>query len=130
MVGKLIIQDGFQREIDVFGLLPNAVVISECKGYNQQVSKEEIEIWLGEKIPIIRKWILDQPSISEREIIFEFWSTGGFTPDAKEILEKRKNSTKKYKIEFYDLDAMIEKSERIKSKKFTEILREYYLKEI
>ncbi len=129
-IGKLIIQAGSQREIDVFGLLPNAVIISECKGYNQKISKNEIELWLGEKIPVIRRWILDQPSISDREIIFEYWSTGGFTDEAMELLEQRKKSTQKYKIEFYDLKAMIEKSEKIKSKKFTEILREYYIKEI
>ena len=91
---------------------------------------EEVKTWLTEKVPVIRKWILDQPSISDKELVFEFWSTGGFTEEAIDFLTKRRNNTNKYKIEFLNLDDMVEKSKEIKSKKFTEILREYYLKEI
>ena len=87
-------------------------------------------MWLGEKIPIIRKWILDQPSISDKQIVAQFWATGGFEDDALELLRKRQKNTKKYKIEFFALDEMIEKSQEVKSKKFEEILREYYKKEI
>jgi hypothetical protein len=129
-IGKLINHKGLQREIDVFGLLANKIYISECKGYNHKVDKEEIDTWLGEKIPVIRKWILDQPSISDKEIIFEFWSTGGFTTEAIELLEKRKSTTKKYIIGYFNLEDMIVKSKEINSKKFTEILRDYYIKEI
>jgi len=129
-IGKRINHEGIPREIDVYGVLPNNIYISECKGYNHEVPKEEIEIWLGEKVPIIRKWILAQPSLSDRDITFEFWSTGGFTKDARELLEKKKNNTKKYSIDFFNLDEMIAKSKEVKSKKFTEILREYYTKEI
>lgn len=129
-IGKIINHDGLQREIDVFGLLPNKIYISECKGYNHKVPLEEVETWLTEKVPVIRKWVLDQPSISDRELVFEFWSTGGFTEDARKYLERRKSSTNKYGIEFYNLDEMVVKSKEIKSKKFTEILREYYTKEI
>lgn len=129
-IGKIINYEGSQREIDVFGLLPNKLFISECKGYNHKVSLEEVEIWLTQKVPVIRKWILDQPSISNRELVFEFWSTGGFTEDARKFLERRKSNTTKYEIEFYNLDEIVVKSKEINSKKFTEILREYYIKDI
>ncbi len=129
-IGKIINYKGHQREIDVFGLLPHKIIIAECKGYNHKVSKEEIETWLGEKIPIIRNWILDHPSISDRDIIFEYWSTGGFTDEAKALLLKRKNKTKKYAIEYFEIKDMIAKSKELKSKKFTEVLREYYIKEL
>ena len=91
---------------------------------------EEVKTWLTEKVPVIRKWVLDQPSISDKELVFEFWSTGGFNDEAISFLTKRKENTSKYKIDFFNLDEMIEKSKEIKSKKFTEILREYYIKEI
>lgn len=129
-IGKLINYQGEKREIDVLGFLPNKIIVSECKGYNHKVSKDEIDTWLGKNIPIIRKWILDQPSISEREIVFEFWSTGGFTDDAKLLLEKRKSGTKKYTIEYYGIEKMIKKSKELNANKFTEILRDYYIKEI
>tara|TARA_R110002096_G_scaffold426827_1_gene637053 strand:+ start:105 stop:1559 length:1455 start_codon:yes stop_codon:yes gene_type:complete len=129
-IGKIINHEGIQREIDVFGLQSDKIFVSECKGYNQNVGLEEVKTWLTEKVPVIRKWILDQPSISDKELVFEFWSTGGFTEEAIDFLTKRRNNTNKYKIEFLNLDDMVEKSKEIKSKKFTEILREYYLKEI
>lgn len=131
-IGKKINHDGEQREIDVFGLQANTVIISECKGYNYKVDKDEIEDWLGKNIPVIRKWILDQPSISERQIKFEFWSTGGFTDEAKDLLRSKKVSISKtkYEIFYYDLNDMIAMSKDINSKKFTQILREYYKKEI
>lgn len=129
-IGKKINYGGIMREIDVFGLKSNSVVISECKGYKHPINKEEIETWLGHKIPVIRKWILDQPSLSGREITFEFWSTGGFTPEAEQILEKRKSNTKKYNINYFNLDQMINKSKELNSKKFTEILQDYYVRDI
>lgn len=60
-IGKVINYQGLQREIDVFGLTEDKVFISECKGDNHKVSKEEVEIWLGQKVPVIRKWLLDYP---------------------------------------------------------------------
>lgn len=52
-------------------------------------------------VPAIRKWILDHPSIWDREITFEFLSTSGFTDDAIELLEKRKNNTQNYRIDYF-----------------------------
>ncbi|WP_271406478.1 hypothetical protein [Tenacibaculum soleae] len=129
-IGKIINYEGLQREIDVFGFTESEIFISECKGYNHKVSKEEVEIWLSEKTTIIRKWILDNNMFNDKELIFEFWSTGGFTDEAIEFLTKKKEKTKKYKINFFDLNDMLTKSRKLKSKKFTEILREYYMKEI
>lgn len=129
-MGKHINYNGERREIDVFGLLTNKVIVCECKGYNQKVSKSEIEIWLGEKVPVIRKWILDTGAYSDKKIEIQFWSTGGFTEDALILLEERKQNKNKFILEYFDLEKMIDKSREMNSKKFTEILREYYLKEI
>ena len=129
-IGKIINHEGLQREIDVFGFTESEIFISECKGYNHKVSKEEVEIWLSEKTTIIRKWVLDNYMLSDKKLTFEFWSTGGFTDEAIEFLTKKKKKTKKYKIDFFDLNDMLTKSRELKSKKFTEILREYYVKEI
>lgn len=129
-IGKLINFEGKQREIDVLGFLPNKIIIAECKGYNHQVSEEEVETWLGEKVPVIRKWLLDQSHLTDRDLCFEFWSTGGFTSGAKTLLEKRKSSMKKYQIDYFEIKDMLQKSKELKSKKFTEILREYYIKDI
>jgi hypothetical protein len=129
-ISKSIIFEGLQREIDVLSVYQNNITISECKGYNKQASKEDIEIWLGEKVPIIRKWLLSQNLSDGKEIIFEYWSTGGFTPEANSLLIERKSSTKKYTIITYNLDEMIFLAKKNRLKKFTEVLRNYYTKEL
>ncbi|MCK7590078.1 hypothetical protein M0G43_05805 [Subsaxibacter sp. CAU 1640] len=129
-IGKSINFEGNLREIDVFSFMPNKVTISECKGYNSMIDIVEVDKWLGEKIPIIRKWIMEQAYFNGYEIVFEFWSTGGFTPDARALLEQRKAETKKYQIDFFDIENMMNKSKALHSKKFTDILNEYYIKEI
>lgn len=129
-ISKSILFEGLQREIDVLSVYQNNITISECKGYNKQTSKEDIEIWLGEKVPIIRKWLLSQNLSDGKEIIFEYWSTGGFTDEAKSFLIERKSSTKKYTLITYDLDEMIFLAKKNRLKKFTEVLRNYYTKEL
>ncbi|WP_428746133.1 hypothetical protein, partial [Sulfurimonas sp.] len=130
-IGKSILtQEGQQREIDVFGITNEKIFICECKGYKHKVTKEEIEKWLGKNIPIIRKWLLAQEAYSDKSLVFEYWSTGGFSDDALSTLNDRKSNTTKYSIEYYDLDQIIKKSKKAKSKKFTEIIRDYYVKEI
>lgn len=129
-ISKNILFEGQQREIDVLSVYHNNITISECKGYNKQTSKEDIEIWLGEKVPIIRKWLLSQNLSDGREIIFEYWSTGGFTDEANSLLVERKSSTKKYTIITYDLDEMVSLAKKNRLRKFTEVLRNYYTKEL
>lgn len=129
-IGKSILTEEGMREIDVFGVTNDKIFVCECKGYNHKVTKEEIEKWLGKNIPIIRKWLLAQEVYSHKKLIFEFWSTGGFTDDALSLLCERKANTTKYSIEYYDLDQIIKKSKEAGSTKFTEIIRDYYIKEI
>ena len=129
-IGRIVNFDGQQREIDVLGIQETQLIISECKGYNKPIDVEDIETWLGKKIPIIRKWLLDQGVWGKREHIFEFWSTGGFTEEALELLQTRSNKTTKYEIKYYAMEAIIKKAKNLNSKKFSEILREYYIKEI
>jgi hypothetical protein len=129
-IGRIINLDGVQKEIDVFSIYPNGIVISECKGYNRPIDRNEIDIWLGNKLPIIRKWILKQHSFSNHELTFEFWSTGGFTKDAEDLINVRKQSTKKYTIKTFNLEQMMELSKNSKTNKLTEILQDYYIKTI
>lgn len=129
-ISKNIIYDGWQREIDVLAVYNDKITISECKGYNRKINAEEIDLWLGEKISIIRKWIINQSLSEGKEIVFEYWSTGGFTDEAKNLLNERKSSAKKYKLITYDLDEMVQLAQKNRLKKFTEILRNYYIKEI
>ena len=46
------------------------------------------------------------------------------------MLEKAKQNTKKYKIDYLDRQAILDRAKELKTSKFTEILKDYYLKEI
>lgn len=81
-IGKLINFEGTTRDADVFAVFSNKIIIAECKGYKRKLSVEVIEKWLSETISIFRKYILTQDVYNNKELIFEFWSTGGFTEDA------------------------------------------------
>ncbi len=129
-IGKLLNYEGKTREIDVYAHDSHSVYVCECKGYNSMITREDVDIWLGQKIPIIRDWILEHPSIANHNLIFQFWSTGGFTPDAILLLNERIAKTSKYQIEYYDPQKMIEVADKINAKKFIEVLQEYYLKEV
>lgn len=126
-IGKLITHEHVQREMDVYALYSNKLVVAECKGYNYPMSKADLEIWLTEKIPVIRKWILDQPSLSDKKIHFQYWCTGGFTEDALPFIAKME-ATKKYTVEFFDAKKIIQTSALAKSKKFNDIMNEYFIK--
>lgn len=127
-IGKIVNFKGKQREIDVLAVYANKVVIAECKGYKNSIDKEEIEKWITKKIPLIRSWLLSSKFYSNKEIIFEHWSTGGYSKEAYEYINEI--NVKRYKLEFICLKKMIDKSKEIKSTKFKRILREYYMTDI
>lgn len=128
-IGKKIFQNNDQREMDVFAVYGNKVVVAECKAYNFQVDKSYIEEWVSEKIPVIRDWILSSPTIADKAIEFQYWATGGFDDSAWELINRIEPKTKKHKLEFLDQTRMLEKSKSAKSTKFTELINEYFFKE-
>ena len=127
-IGKLINFEGKMRDADVFAVFSDKVIIAESKGYKSKISVEEIERWLSETIGIIRKYILSQDAYSNKELIFEFWSTGGFTEGARAKLDHAKNC-KKYKVEYFGEAEIREKARKINLPKFTQILNQYFISE-
>lgn len=124
-IGKIIYLKDKQREIDVLAVYDDKIIIAECKGYKNKVDKDEIEKWVSEKVSVIRQWILSIECYAHKKIVFEHWSTGGYTDEALNYINSL--NVKKYEIEFIDFKRMSEKSKGIESKKFKQILKEYYM---
>ena len=114
------------REIDVFANYEQDIHLVECKGYNYAIDDAYVLRYLNEIIPALRKWFLNS-SFSDKGLVFEIWSTGGFTEEAITLLEKAKG-TKKYKIEYLDKDEILNRAKQLKTSKFAEILREYFFR--
>lgn len=129
-VSKKVSYSGKCREIDVYAEYHNRVVFAECKGYNSKIEDDYVEKWLSEKIPVIRDWALHQDHIKNKQFVFEIWSTGGFTDESYNKLSMAHEKTKKYQIDFYDANKMLQTAKEQNIPHFIELLKTYYLKEI
>ncbi len=127
-IGKQINHDGYTREIDVFAVYANEVKVAECKGYKTKITLSQIDDWL-KTISIIRNWMLDQNPYRDKDLVFEFWSTGGFKSDALKKLKEVSRTVKKYQILYYGPKEIMQKGKEVKSPKFNDILRQYYFGE-
>lgn len=128
-IGKKIISSGEQREIDVFANYQSEIRIAECKAYKYELKVEQVDTWLTKKIPIIYSWLKEVPSNSNKKIVFEIWSTGGFSDEALTLLKSKSENTKKYGIEFYGEQEILEMAQKSRSQKIVDIMREYFIRE-
>ena len=115
-IGKRFNYEGLWKEIDVVVVYPDKIYIAECKDHRSLLNIEEVDAWLN-KISVARKYLLDIPPYAKLEFVAELWSTGGFSADALAKLKNVSEKTTKYKILYYDNDAILQKFKEIKSKK-------------
>ena len=128
-IGKIYRDDdGKKKEVDVYASYQDKIILCECKAYKTPISLDIIEKW-NEKIAFIYKVIEKNRSLigdKNRDIIFEFWSISGFSEEATQYLQEKKNSLKKYKIEFYKRDEILKKAKDSNANKITDIMNEYF----
>lgn len=127
-IGRIINHEGVVKEYDVFAVYPNEIYVAECKGIKRAADVEEVETWISIKVPLIRRWIAQQPSLTNKTLICEFWSTGGFHPDTHGKIEASKK-TPKYKMSFFDEKMIMKKGKEPNMPRFTEVLNQYFVKE-
>jgi hypothetical protein len=125
---EIIDKNGKKHDMDVVALYSDKIVISECKAYKSMMNIDEIEKWAGEKIPAFYEWIKRIEVYKEKDIFFEYWSTGGFTDDALERLNYLKNTSKRYKVEYFVGNDVKEKAIEMKNKKLKEVVNDFFLK--
>jgi len=94
---------GFRAEIDVLRAKAAEVRCYECKGYQPDhlVGLDEVKRWIEEKVPGIYQILRAQDRFAAPVAIhFEFWTSGGFTPDAIAFLDAAKAKTKRYGLHY------------------------------
>ncbi|MEZ4805814.1 MAG: hypothetical protein R2852_10100, partial [Bacteroidia bacterium] len=123
-IGKKVTFQGNYKEVDVYSTFQDKFVICECKAYKTKIDLKIVETWLSEKVSFIYKGIREYNF--DKEIVFEFWSTSGFSDDAIEHLKDKQQNLRKYKIEFYSEKEILEKAKKSKANKIVEIMREYF----
>lgn len=127
-IGKKINFQGNYKEVDVYATFQDMFIICECKAYKTSIDLKIVENWLSTKVSFIYKAIREYNS--DKEIVFEFWSTSGFTEDAIQFLQDKQSNLKKYKIEFYSEKEILNKARKSKANKIVEIMREYFSIEV
>lgn len=119
---------GERAEVDVFAIRESSFAFAECKGVNYRITLDEVEEWVKKKIPIMRRWA-DQTKHG-RSLIFEYWSTGGYTPEALVYLQSVKATVKKYAVNFYDQEGIKQEFNTLQSAKLKALIREHFIKEL
>jgi hypothetical protein len=127
-IGKKINYQGNYKEVDVYTTFQDKYVVCECKAYKTMIDLKVVENWLGNKVPFIYKAIREYNF--DKGIVFEFWSTSGFTNDAIDFLRERQAKLKKYKIEFYAEKEILSMAKKSKTNKIIEIMREYFSNDV
>ena len=126
-VSKDIYLDGQHKELDVFAVYTDQVKVCECRGYKRQLTLDEVDAWV-KKIVVVRNWIEEQEAYTGKRHVFELWSTGGFTAEARAKLEIV-TKAKRYDILYFDEAAILKKAKEIPGSKFVKILQQYFVKE-
>jgi hypothetical protein len=127
-IGRVILANGGRHEMDVLADYGNKVIIAECKATKSLVDENMIDYWLKIKIPAFRKWLLNQETLKEKELHFEYWSTSGFTEGAMNTLNSMVNSlSTKYTLSYFGAKEIREQAKIRGDKKMKEIFDTYFL---
>lgn len=127
-LGKEIFDDNGKHETDVISNYDDKIVISECKATKAQIDMDTIDIWLQDKIPAFYDWVKSIEPYREKDIVFEYWSISGFTEDALERLNHIKDTSKRFKVEYFNGNDVKERAKQMKNKKLKEVVNDFFLK--
>lgn len=99
-VGATVANKTFHAEVDVRRVLAADVYLYECRGYQPDhlIDLDAIEHWLTDRVPGVYGAMRQEQRFQGMNFHFEFWTSGGFTPEALGRLEKARAQTKRYSI--------------------------------
>lgn len=123
--------NGNKAEVDVrLNKGDHKVIIYECKARSKsnKISITDVEHWVNDRIPLIRGCLLKLEQFKNRELHFEYWTTGEFDEDAVTLLKSKKTALRKYTIDWKDGKKVLEYGKSAKSKAMTDFLKEHFLK--
>lgn len=101
------------------------MIIVECKATRSAIDEKYVEKWIRKNIPQIREWLnVRYPDIGCFE--FQLWSLGGFSPNALYMLKDARENTKKYRIEFFDKDQILNMIRQHNVQHLADLLRRHF----
>ncbi|MGF1888226.1 hypothetical protein L4D13_19055 [Photobacterium profundum] len=116
---------GKKAESDVIAeLRQGEILFIECKGHQPlgTVLHEEVERWLHQRVPTLRKYALEHTEWKSKKLSFALWTTGQFSEESLELLSRAQEQTTKYKLSYLDATQIKDVVEQCNDK---EMLRTY-----
>jgi len=127
---KLKTITGKQAEVDIISITHDEKVrFIECKG-NQPfgvVDNDEVEKWLRKRIPTLREYALQHPDWKHRELVFEMWTTGGFSAESIEKLSIASSLTGKYRIIYKAKEEVLENVRETRNKELLKTFKTHFM---
>jgi hypothetical protein len=120
-----------RAEADVFASKNGEKLYLACeaKGITSPVSKEMIERWLNHQVPVIRAALLQRTTTGPPlDMVFEFWTTSSFSPDALSALQAASKRAKGYRLDWYDGKDIQDRAAKSKDEYLTKILNDFFLR--
>lgn len=126
--GREIVDSNGRHEMDILAIYSDKVVIAECKAKRSEINLEIIDKWIDEKIPAFKEWFLKQETFKKKKLVFEFWSTSAFRPDAFSRLKRFSKSASKFEVNYLLAEDIRKIALEMNNKKLKEALDNFFLK--
>lgn len=121
---------GEAAEIDVLLDRPDdkPVLIVECKSKipGAMVSRDEVKHWLGNRVPLIQKILIQDGRYNGRSFHFELWSNGLVHDDALSWLSAQRKDQGLFTLDWKDGTALRSYANKAKTSAIRKILKEHY----
>lgn len=127
-IGREIVVENSRHEMDVLAIYPSEIIIAECKATKSMIDEEDIDKWLGIKLPAFKKWISKQETWNKKKVKFEYWSVNGFTDGALSLLQDRKINASKFSLDYFGSGEIRNEVLKVGNKKMKEALDDFFLK--
>lgn len=123
-------ETGETVEVDVLVDQANGMRIRACeaKAHASLVSLGEIKDWITRQIPRIKAALLQNRDGRTPDLVFEFWTTSSFSPEALEFLETAARRTKAYGIKWFDRTQLPTFAEKAGDTYLPKILNDFFLR--
>lgn len=127
---KISIQDSFRRlEIDIIAKKSNEIFFFECKGEKPESQADDAEVlkWI-ESIPHAKKYADTYPEYKGKKFHYEFWTSGFYSENAMQKLNKQKDGLKKYDINYKSGRDILKRARELGITHIVDILNEHFFR--
>ncbi len=120
-------------EVDVRAIVKDREIrFIECKGLlpGNLLSDKDVDDWLTKRIPLVRKYTLQNAEYHRYKLKFELWLTGKLSPEAemKILMAQQTIGPQKYTIEVFYADELEKTVRETNDSSLLKVVSQHFLK--